>query len=106
MKTFATVVLVVAGVGGLMVAQRPETSKKPVQHLAANEEDRDELMADADERQAERDDSQAELDQAQAERDQDQAERDQEQAEREQELAAPAPHVSTPPAPAVSRQEK
>ncbi len=90
MRTFATVVFVVAGVGGMIMAQRAQTARQNSEparsavQTADDAEDQDEAWVEADERQAERDEKIAERDEAVAERDQEIAEKDQEMAEVDQ----------------------
>jgi len=96
MRILAAFALVIAGVAGVVTAQKAQIYKKDSQHPKATEqaktprlspEELEEKQADLDEQAAERDQKFAERDQEFAERDQERAERDQEFAERDQEMA-------------------
>src|SRR6266478_4154781 len=96
MRNLATFVLVIAGIGGIVMAQKAQDDKKDSQSGKAAEqvktqpgspEDLEEKLAELDEQAAERDQEFAERDQEFAERDQELAERDQEAAEIDQQFA-------------------
>jgi septal ring factor EnvC (AmiA/AmiB activator) len=96
MRILATLVLVIAGIAGVITAQKVQTARrnressdgaKRERALRHDPDDLDERLAEIDQRAAERDQEFAERDQELAERDQEFAERDQELAERDQEFA-------------------
>src|SRR5439155_23357157 len=116
MRILAAFALVIAGIAGIVMAQKAQTDKKDSQPGKVAEqaktprlspEDVEEKLAELDEQAAERDREFAERDQEFAERDQEFAERDHEAAERDQELTEKdeeqdAPEVAAKPAPHVS----
>jgi len=96
MRILAAFALVIAGITGIVMAQKAQTEKRDSQAVKAAEqgktqrlspEELEEKLAELDEQAAERDEKFAERDQELAERDQERAEHDQELAERDQEMA-------------------
>jgi len=96
MKILATCALVIAGIAGIVTAQKAQTDKKGSELVRVAEqaktprlspEDVEEKLAELDEKAADRDQEFAERDREFAERDQEMAELDQEFAERDQEAA-------------------
>ena len=96
MRILAAFALVIAGIAGIVMAQKAQTDKqdsRPGKAAAEmktqrlSPEELEEKLAELDEQAAERDQEAAERDQEFAERDQERAERDQESAERDQEFA-------------------